>query len=360
MIRTLTLENYRGFEDYQLRGLGTVNLLVGPNNCGKTSVLEAVQILVSQGDPGVLVESARRRSESVGKDRRSGTRYPLHHHFHGHRLVPGAGCSVSSSESFGRVRIHIVEGELGDDDDLVDVILGTARPLELLIRTGVDNEVIQIPLTKDGSLNWHSGAMRPWARGRRVSPPIQFVTPDSVDARDMARAWNRVIRESREFEVVEAMRILEKDLQSIHFLTGDTARHASGLGGVLLGFQDSNRRIPIGSYGDGMRRLLSLTLSLVRVADGFLLVDEIDTGLHWTVMEEMWNLVIEAAVKSSIQVFATTHSLDCIVGLAALLKKRPDLADAVSVQKIERQLDHSVSFGAADIVTAADLNIELR
>ena len=64
MINTLKLENYRGFEKYELHGLSRVNLLVGPNNCGKTSVLEAVQLLVSQGDPGVLVESAQRRSES--------------------------------------------------------------------------------------------------------------------------------------------------------------------------------------------------------------------------------------------------------------------------------------------------------
>ena len=77
-------------------------------------------------------------------------------------------------------------------------------------------------------------------------------------------------------------------------------------------------------------------------------------------MEEMWNLVIDAAVSSSIQVFATTHSLDCINGLATLLKKRQDLEDKVSVQKIERQLDHSVSFRAPDIIKAADLGIELR
>lgn len=99
---------------------------------------------------------------------------------------------------------------------------------------------------------------------------------------------------------------------------------------------------------------------MVRTAGGFLLIDEIDTGLHWTVMEDMWKLVVTAAMESSIQVFATTHSVDCIVGLASLVKDRLDLADAVSVQKIERRLDHSVSFGWKDIVTAADLSIELR
>ena len=65
-------------------------------------------------------------------------------------------------------------------------------------------------------------------------------------------------------------------------------------------------------------------------------------------------------MESSIRVFATTPSLDCIVGLPSLLRDRPDFAETVSVQKIERRLDHDVSFGRRDIVTAADLSIELR
>ncbi len=190
-------------------------------------------------------------------------------------------------------------------------------------------------------------------------PPIQFVTAESLHAREMAGAWNHVIRHGRESEVVEAMRILQEELQSIQFLAGEPTG-SGGSGGILLGFKPGTPRVPIDSYGDGMRRLLALSLSLVRAAEGVLLVDEIDTGLHWAVMEEMWNLVVDAAMTSSIQVFATTHSLDCIIGLAALLRKRPDLADAVSIQKIERQLDRSVSFGADEIITAADLSIELR
>lgn len=359
MIRTLSLENYRGFEEYQLRELSAVNLLVGPNNCGKTSVLEAVQLLVSRGDPRVLFESARRRLESsIREDRRRGPAYPLHHHFHGHTLEPGVHLGVSSSDGFGRVRIHIVEGEPGEPEDLFEVLSGTVRPLALLIQAGNDKDGTEFPLAEDGSVDWRSPAMRRAAAERPKWPPLQFVTADSLHAREMAGTWNYVIHHGRESEVVEAMRILQEDLQSIQFLAGEPT--VGGSDGILLGFQPGTPRVPIGSHGDGMRRLLALSLSLVRAAEGFLLVDEIDTGLHWTVMEEMWNLVVDAAVKSSIQVFATTHSLDSIIGLAALLKKRSDLAEAVSVQKIERQLDRSVSFSAADIITAADLSIELR
>ena len=98
----------------------------------------------------------------------------------------------------------------------------------------------------------------------------------------------------------------------------------------------------------------------MRAARSLLLIDEIDTGFHWTVMEEMWKLVVDNALRSSTQVFATTHSHDCIIGLASLLRNRPDLWGAVSVQKIERGLARSVSFDAEAIIAADDLSIELR
>ena len=109
-----------------------------------------------------------------------------------------------------------------------------------------------------------------------------------------------------------------------------------------------------------MRRLLALSLALIQAANGVLLIDEIDTGLHWTVMEDMWRLVIDTARKSSVQVFATTHSQDCIRGLASLVESRSDLASEVCVHKIERLLDKAVRFDANDVQAAVDRNIEVR
>ena len=57
LLRDLTIENYRSFENYKLNGLARVNLLVGDNNCGKTSVLEAVHILISQGKMECALET---------------------------------------------------------------------------------------------------------------------------------------------------------------------------------------------------------------------------------------------------------------------------------------------------------------
>ena len=74
-------------------------------------------------------------------------------------------------------------------------------------------------------------------------------------------------------------------------------------------------RLPIGSYGDGMRRLLAISLALVGTKDRCLLIDEIDIGLHWTVMEDMWRACGGRPRNVyDVQVFATTHSYDCIKG----------------------------------------------
>lgn len=58
MIRTLTLDNYRSFEEYRFRDLARVNLLVGPNSCGETSVLEAIELLATGGNPETMLNDS--------------------------------------------------------------------------------------------------------------------------------------------------------------------------------------------------------------------------------------------------------------------------------------------------------------
>ena len=361
MIRTLRLENYRSFRAYELRDLARVNLLVGPNNCGKTSILEAVHLLVSQGDPSVLIQAARRRGEiDVTRDD-DGYRavwYHLKHQFHGHRFDAGTRLRISSDDGLGCVQLDIEEEDR--TRDIFEMETDTLRLLLLRIRRSV-KEDIALSLAEDGSLHWPTQFTRRAAlRLSRAPHPSQFVTAESLDADSMAKMWDRVLIDGRESDVIEAMRILQADLKTIHFLTGDPTQGTRGSAGIVLGFRSGTPRVPIGSYGDGMRRLLALSLSLVQTEGGFLLIDEIDTGLHWTAMEEMWRLVVETALRSSIQVFATSHSFDCIAGLASVLRVRPDLSDCVSIQKTERNLERSVAFDSDDILAAADLSIELR
>ena len=355
MLGTLQLEKFRGFDRYALTDLTRVNLLVGKNNCGKTSILEAIHFLVSRGDPTVLARMAARRGELSGADDTSPRKGEpnVSHFFFGHRFEPGAGFRLSAGDLHGHVAARIGLADRDDETPFFEEDAGHSLPLVLQIDNNVLDDLPNLPVSKNGSLGLKRLRFRnPWAWSDSVAgpPPVRFVAADSLDADSMRTTWDKVLVERRESEVVDAMKPLENDLESIHFTSE----------GVLLGFCGAGRRAPLGSHGDGMRRLLALSLSLIQTAQGYLLVDEIDTGMHWTVMEDMWRLVVDTARKSSVQVFATTHSHDCIRGLASLVESRSELASEVSIHKIERALRKAVRFADDDIPAIVDQNIEVR
>jgi AAA15 family ATPase/GTPase len=133
-----------------------------------------------------------------------------------------------------------------------------------------------------------------------------------------------------------------------------------GRGGVLVSQKGSKRRVPLGSMGEGMRRILALAISLSQSRRGFLLVDEIDTGLHWSVMAKMWALVMRTARDLNVQVFATTHSLDCLRGLKDAVDDQADLRKHVRVHKVDVALREAITFSADDLSIAIDQEIEVR
>lgn len=196
-MRTLKLENYRGFEEYELRELVDINLLVGPNRCGKTSVLDAVQLLASGGDPGVLISASRRRREfSSGTGSASSKRrlYPLRHHFRGHAFDPGANLSISSDSNGERVRMQIVVPEAEEQLALFELFEEAYPGLALKVSGSAFSDSIHFPVTEDGLVDWGSRAVRYVLRRKspRAFSPTQFVTAESLHAREMARIWDEV------------------------------------------------------------------------------------------------------------------------------------------------------------------------
>ena len=342
MIRNIFLEGYRSFESFKLSGLNRVNLIVGMNGCGKTSILEAVDFLISGGNPTVLTRSLDRRGES--KTFGSEEVPVVSHLYFGHPLLrPGAKFRVSAGNRIKPLTVEIVALE-----DIAQQIMLLDYPeygddllLEkgLRITVGDSQELPDMPLFEDGLVRFPSTLGTKYIR--RLSelsysfPPSLFLTPDFLNLSSMRDVWNQVIVDKRESEVLEAMKILRTDIESIHFLSGRNSLRSSE---VLIGLHSEGPRLPLGSLGDGVRRLLALSLALVRTNRGYLLIDEIDTGFHFTAMQKMWNLVVSSALRSNIQVFATTHSFDCILGLASLVEARPELAPEISIQKIESSL----------------------
>jgi len=375
MLTSLRMKGYRGFRDYGVGGLARVNLLVGRNNCGKTSILEAVHLLASEADPEVLMQIAEQRGEIVvtsdGREphRRTSPTPTCTHFFHGHHFRRGVQFEIRSKDGFGETVGTIKHVTELDQQQQFFFARGEDRfqaELALVMTNKHGDEAAPpfiVPLTDEGA-PLGKGAVTRSKMARYGDAenglPVVFIPPASLMAESMSNMWDGILKDRRELEIFHAMRILEPDLEDIIFLSGKTAYSSTGPAGIVAAFRGTTRREPLGSHGDGMRRLLAISLALSQARNGVFLIDEIDTGRHYSIMGDMWRLVVEAAERSDVQVFATTHSLDCVRGLAWLCDNYPALAKDVSVQKIEPTLDESVTLDAGELMVAVDQEIEVR
>jgi predicted ATPase len=127
MIHTLTIQGYRGFSHLEVGGLGRVNLLVGRNNSGKSSVLEALYLLATNGDPSAVWRVLTRRGEQAehsepGRAPRETQELDVSHLFHGHELRPGALIEFSTKNSTPDRRLAFSIREFTTEDENPSVL----------------------------------------------------------------------------------------------------------------------------------------------------------------------------------------------------------------------------------------------
>jgi predicted ATPase len=190
----------------------------------------------------------------------------------------------------------------------------------------------------------------------------QFIMTDSLSIQEIQSAFARIALSPQEERVIRALQFIEPKIERIA-TTGTTFFFGPGgpmRGGLKAKLSGQNEPVPIGSLGEGIWRLMTLAIAISSVKDSLLFIDEIDTGLHYTVLEKMWTFIADAAKEFNVQVFATTHSLDCVYSLAAICRSDHGIENQVTIQRLELGEEHTVPYDEAEIVALAGNHIEAR
>lgn len=359
-----------------MSGLGRINLLVGTNNCGKTSILEAIQVLSGRAEPLAVWSALYRRGErtEVPRPPRSDLEVDVCHLFYGHEIAAGSsftieGVNDGASESVTAAIVDVNDRTKDEAAQTSEVRQETlfedneaAMPGRLAMSMKWDGSPeLLIPMSRRGGLRSSMLDRRP--QRENESRPIRFVTTASLDRDEIVSMFEDIVLTPEEDVLIEALRTIEPTLERIAPL-GTERRRSSFIigdrGGIVVKCSDMNQRIPIGSMGDGIWRMLGIALSLVGTPNGVLLVDEIDTGLHYSVLASMWRLVLKTAERLNVQVFATTHSRDCYESLAAISRSTVEGGNRVSIQRLVRGQPEAVAFTEPEIQIAAERGIEVR
>jgi AAA15 family ATPase/GTPase len=126
-----------------------------------------------------------------------------------------------------------------------------------------------------------------------------------LDKQRIAQLWEKITLTEYEQEVLNALRIIAPGSEAISVITRNERTPIVKVRGI-------SEPLPIRGLGDGMQRMLGIALALVNAQNGLLLIDEIENGLHYSILADLWKLMFQVAHRLNVQVFVTTHSWDCI------------------------------------------------
>lgn len=353
----IQINGFRGLAGLHLESCGRVNLLVGGNNSGKTSVLESLLLLaapldVRQWEGAVELRSTwplhdvRFRGGAASRLDALSWLFP-HHGEHigpidlaggspvGHviataeRIVgePPKRPILNSDEvvesSFGRDRWRASSRE-------ADTALEPGLVIDIqLNRRQAPAQLFEEPRDRFRMVLWESG--RAYRASRKLldpALPIAYVTPISHRSDGfLAARVGGLLRARKKDQAIELLRRLDPRVNDLVMVTPEDVESsspvpmASGRAALHVDYEGTGL-VPVHAMGDGMRRALHFATVIANVSDGgVLLVDEIEVGMHTSVLEKVFAWLCKACASAGVQLFATTHSLEAV---DAMLEGMPD------------------------------------
>ena len=367
----LELQRFRAFRDVRIDGLGRVNLITGRNNTGKSSVLEALRILTTNGALDVICDILRYREEDgVGADEESNAHDPeslfqVSGLFHGFPQLFGnpEPIIISSKGRSGSTTMTLSLDWFSEERDSV----GNYRlvPLTHDPFGEIDGVAALVVSTADEKRTYALERFRRHLRRVRnrasVSDGTQtfstFVSPYAGEGTDFWEPlWDRIALTDDEQDVVGALNIIDPTISAVSMIRGKSMLRSRT---AIVRARDIPRPIPLRSFGDGLNRLFGIILSLVNARGGFVLIDEFENGLHYSVLPDAWRTVFHLAQSRDIQVFATSHSWDTIEAFQKAAAEAAENGVLIRLARKEEDIIPTV-FTEDELAIATRDRIEMR
>ncbi len=385
MIDSLKIRGFKLFRNLEMPKLARLNLFVGANNTGKSCLLEAVRLylILASGDVSVIRDLIRSRDgdwevnivskreaelESWAANVENPIRY-LFRDFH-YAKDPNAKIEIEAS---GKNEFNVAVSSaffqvVRDDDTSPANFISVSRDKALEIPDA--EEYLEVSIDKSVrrvSMSRFSESY--WSRRRFPFPPIHLLNAPSIPRPtvvvstsgivldDVASLWDKAASLAAQQEkVLQALRLIERKIELLVFV-GDSARNGQRI--PMVRVQGSEELYPLKSMGDGLTRLFHIALAIVNARNGVVLIDEFENGLYWGVLERLWPSIFQLAEDLNVQVFATTHSQDCISSFATAWGERPE---AGTMYRLEREADESkaVLLPLVNTRDAIAANVEVR
>lgn len=380
MLKSIEIKNYRNLRHISIGQLGRVNLIIGKNNTGKTSLLESLRILLQSGFDTTVEKILIARQEryksfqelSLQIDELAGLFYGREGGFSEAEKIEilaktqNALSPIGFGLRFVKYREQHVDFGEADVPEIFANLITKAYKMKVEVPVQSNEGRIGLEITSDQdkyirSFNENDmldAIALNWLSARRTNACNFVSAVNTVDDNDLDIWWAKIALTDGEDIAVSALQAVEprvERISQVKELQDDDTRFVVRLNG-------HRKPIPLRSMGDGMNRILTMVLAMINSAGGYLLVDEFENGLHYSVQQHLWQIVFHLAEELNVQVFATTHSNDTISAFESVVNKdetNPLSGLLIKLENIDENIE-SLVFEPDELKVIQDNRIEVR
>ena len=316
MYTSFTAENFRGFERFEIHNLKRINLLAGPNGSGKSTLLEAMFIHSGAGILRLLpIVNSWRGFNRYLLNPTTPTSEPWSYFLYqlktenSVKLSGVYGDGISRSVLFQLVPDHSVQ--LGTQSEgesarvlTIDPRIATAVPLTKIQYTVTDGEGVK---RYEMRFQNEQLAQSPEPEPRRISSAHIGTHSVNLDSQ-MIQVFSKLRLEGQKDLLIRSLRLVAPELIDLEILKPADEDQI-----YAIRSNDNTVPLPLSLLGGGAVRIALIVLSCALVRDsGTIFIDEIENGLHHSILPQFWQAIDEASRLFNVQVFATTHSIEII------------------------------------------------
>lgn len=280
------VENFKKFDELEINNIGQFNLIVGDNNVGKTSLLEA--LLVNEKGY-VFFESLFYILTAVKKFDK-----------------------LNNRSSDGFIDYYLKKSEAKNQITFTTKNVN-GIPTHFELKNSNSNFDRNWVINEETSEHLHlaqygSNASRPDGYySLNLNHP--FIPFSFNYDHNLTQYFSNYIQlsNSRESNFINSLKIMIPDISGIKVNAGFSADPV-----LLVGQDGVDEVFPLATFGDGVLKYFKLLISIVIHSGKRLMIDEVDTGVHYTRMKDFWKTIIQASIDNKVQLFATTHSKECL------------------------------------------------
>lgn len=326
--KNIDIKNFRGIDHLEMNDFSRINILLGQNSSGKSTVLESLFLLMGMSNPDLpqTINALRSRNYSSFAD--------LTYLFH--QLDPKAHPQISAELFDGSRRnlelslTYVFDEKAQPNPQNGQIPMSETKTFlnTLKMNFGVEEHQQQNNYECSITVN-HAGLVsgKTTAEGYLEKNSVTIL-PADLAAGNPANDLVELAKRRKKDLVAERLANFDSRITSVEILNNV----------AYVGMEGIDQLMAVNMMGDGLRRYLNIVAASANPTTNIILIDEIDNGLHYSAYKKLWEAIFALAVNTNKQVFITTHSKETLHSLNEMLEKHPDYQDEMRLYTIERTL----------------------